>query len=190
MYGLPSAKRPVPAERPDLLDSLVGTILSQNTTDVHSRRAFKSLKEALPTWRDVLDADPALMIEAIRSGGALWPCRNQHRCMTRSDVNFIAMRDCSLYARTSGDQDGPRAYNPSDTCSRGSYEWESTVTGLPVGPAYIESKGRDRTVQWCGPEDRCMRSDVRDAEVCLPLPPSPFLSRLSPSRRWSATLRN
>lgn len=70
VYGLPSAKRPVPAERPDLLDSLVGTILSQNTTDVNSRRAFKSLKKALPTWRDVLDTDPAVMIDAIRSGGA------------------------------------------------------------------------------------------------------------------------
>jgi endonuclease III len=63
----------VPEQRPNLLDSLVGTILSQNTTDVNSRRAFKSLKEALPTWRDVLDTDPDVMIEAIRSGGARRP---------------------------------------------------------------------------------------------------------------------
>ena len=92
VYGLPSEKRPVPVKRPDLLDSLVGTILSQNTTDVNSRRAFKSLKEALPTWRDVLDTDPAVMIEAIRSGGAT-PLESAHprdfsgfetplRCMT------------------------------------------------------------------------------------------------------------
>ena len=78
VYGLPSAKRPVPTQRPDLLDSLVGTILSQNTTDVNSRRAFKSLKEALPTWRDVLDADPATIIAAIRSGGA-WPLRQSRQ---------------------------------------------------------------------------------------------------------------
>lgn len=69
VYGLPSEKRPVPLKRPDLLDSLVGTILSQNTTDVNSRRAFKSLKETLPTWRDVLDTDPEVMIEAIKMGG-------------------------------------------------------------------------------------------------------------------------
>ena len=34
----------------------VRTILSQNTTDVNSIRAFSSLKEAFPTWQSVLDA--------------------------------------------------------------------------------------------------------------------------------------
>ena len=37
-----------------LLDSLVGTILSQNTTDTNSRRAFLSLKQRFPTWTHVL----------------------------------------------------------------------------------------------------------------------------------------
>ena len=32
-----------------VLDALVGTILSQNTTDVNSHRAFASLKTAFPT---------------------------------------------------------------------------------------------------------------------------------------------
>lgn len=91
VYGLPSAKRPVPMQRPDLLDSLVGTILSQNTTDVNSRRAFKSLKDALPAWRDVLDADPAVMIEAIRSGGA-WRSR-ETQCPR---VNLTSRRDAWL----------------------------------------------------------------------------------------------
>ena len=68
-YGLPSADRPYPRARPDLLDALVGTILSQNTTDTNSRRAFASLKQTLPTWKDVLDCDQLVMIEAIRSGG-------------------------------------------------------------------------------------------------------------------------
>ena len=40
--------------RESVLDSLVGTILSQNTTDVNSHRAFASLKAAFPTWEDVL----------------------------------------------------------------------------------------------------------------------------------------
>ena len=36
-----------------VLDSLVGTILSQNTTDTNSHRAFSRLKEALPSWEEV-----------------------------------------------------------------------------------------------------------------------------------------
>ena len=69
-YGLPSEReeRKQKEKRP-LLDSLVGTILSQNTTDVNSRRAFLSLKAGFPTWRSVLDAKPGAVEEAIRSGG-------------------------------------------------------------------------------------------------------------------------
>ena len=114
VYGLPSAKRPVPTERPDLLDSLVGTILSQNTTDVNSRRAFKSLKKALPTWRDVLDADPAVMIEAIRSGGA-WPLRQTRYApparLTDLSVRYVAG---PLHTRTGGDKDRTSAHYSSD----------------------------------------------------------------------------
>lgn len=42
-----------PSERRTVLDSLLGTILSQNTTDKNSRRAFASLKTAFPTWEQV-----------------------------------------------------------------------------------------------------------------------------------------
>ena len=38
----------------------VRTILSQNTTDVTSHRAFASLKEAFPTWEEVLGAPSGL----------------------------------------------------------------------------------------------------------------------------------
>lgn len=36
-----------------VLDGLVQTILSQNTTEVNSGKAFVSLKNAFPTWDDV-----------------------------------------------------------------------------------------------------------------------------------------
>lgn len=36
-----------------VLDGLVRTVLSQNTTEVNSQRAFASLKSAFPTWEDV-----------------------------------------------------------------------------------------------------------------------------------------
>ncbi|GMN45810.1 hypothetical protein TIFTF001_014991 [Ficus carica] len=36
-----------------VLDGLVMTVLSQNTTEANSQRAFASLKSAFPTWEDV-----------------------------------------------------------------------------------------------------------------------------------------
>jgi endonuclease-3 len=57
-----------PRER-SVLDGLVATILSQNTSDVNSGRAFRSLKEAFPTWEEVRTADPLELADSIRSGG-------------------------------------------------------------------------------------------------------------------------
>ena len=55
--------------RADPLSELIGTILSQNTSDVNSGRAFAALQAAFPTWQQVLDAPAQVVIEAIRSGG-------------------------------------------------------------------------------------------------------------------------
>ena len=52
-----------------VLDALVGTILSQNTTDTNSRRAFAALKLAFPSWEAVRTAPVAALAEAIRCGG-------------------------------------------------------------------------------------------------------------------------
>jgi len=53
-----------------VLDSLVRTILSQNTTDKNSRAAFLSLKASLPTWRQVYCAHGTGKVEeAIKIGG-------------------------------------------------------------------------------------------------------------------------
>ncbi|KAI5683549.1 hypothetical protein M9H77_04777 [Catharanthus roseus] len=52
-----------------VLDGLVSTILSQNTTDVNSQRAFASLKSSFPTWEDVLAAEKKQIEDAIRCGG-------------------------------------------------------------------------------------------------------------------------
>lgn len=40
-------------ERESVLDGLVKTVLSQNTTELNSEKAFASLKNAFPTWKDV-----------------------------------------------------------------------------------------------------------------------------------------
>lgn len=53
----------------DPVSGLVGTILSQNTSDVNTDRSFASLREHFPTWQDVIDADTADVQDAIKSGG-------------------------------------------------------------------------------------------------------------------------
>lgn len=57
------------SSKESVLDGLVSTILSQNTTDANSQRAFSSLKSAFPTWDDVLAADSKCIEDAIRCGG-------------------------------------------------------------------------------------------------------------------------
>jgi endonuclease-3 len=51
------------------MGELVGTILSQNTSDVNSGRAFESLKQRFPTWSAVMEAPTIELAEAIHVGG-------------------------------------------------------------------------------------------------------------------------
>jgi endonuclease-3 len=51
------------------LDSLVQTILSQNTSDVNSHRAYRSLRKAFPSWQQVEQAPPEKIAKAIHEGG-------------------------------------------------------------------------------------------------------------------------
>jgi endonuclease-3 len=51
------------------LDQLIATILSQNTSDLNSGRAYRSLRERFPKWEDILAADVKDIADAIRAGG-------------------------------------------------------------------------------------------------------------------------
>jgi endonuclease-3 len=53
----------------DPISTLVATILSQNTSDANSSRAFDSLMAAFGNWESVADADPEGIAKSIRSGG-------------------------------------------------------------------------------------------------------------------------
>jgi len=55
--------------RSDPMSELVRTILSQNTSDTNSGRAFSRLVARFPTWESLLGADPTAIAEAIRVGG-------------------------------------------------------------------------------------------------------------------------
>jgi endonuclease-3 len=51
------------------LDELVGTILSQHTSDINSERAFGALTAGFANWEAVRDAPVDELIETIRCGG-------------------------------------------------------------------------------------------------------------------------
>jgi endonuclease-3 len=55
--------------RRDPLDELIMTILSQNTSDRNSGRAYRALRQRFPSWRAVLDAPTAEVYEAIKPAG-------------------------------------------------------------------------------------------------------------------------
>ncbi len=63
LYGIPEASVIDP------VDLLVETILSQNTSDVNSIRAFGRLKSAYPDYRMLLNAPESEIAEHIRIGG-------------------------------------------------------------------------------------------------------------------------
>lgn len=63
-YGLPEH-----SGYGDVVASLVATILSQNTSDVNSARAFESLRKRFPGWGEVARARATTIERAIRSGG-------------------------------------------------------------------------------------------------------------------------
>lgn len=52
-----------------LMDVLVETILSQNTSDSNSRRAYRALKKKYPKWENLAGTDVRSIALAIRSGG-------------------------------------------------------------------------------------------------------------------------
>jgi len=53
----------------DPLDSLIRTILSQNTNDKNRDLAYRRLRERFPTWREVMRARPESIARAIKIGG-------------------------------------------------------------------------------------------------------------------------
>ncbi len=63
--GVPRQASRLPAP----LDMLIATILSQNTNDKNSHRAYTSLRKQFPRWDDVADASLASVKSAIKTGG-------------------------------------------------------------------------------------------------------------------------
>ena len=62
-YGVPSLRASDP------LEALIRAVLSQNTTDINSDRAYRRLTERFPDWHAVKKARVSSIERAIRCGG-------------------------------------------------------------------------------------------------------------------------
>jgi endonuclease-3 len=82
--GVPEPHTP----RADPLDMLVATILSQNTNDKNSHRAYTELRRRFPTWELVAAARPAALCSAIRTGGMA----NQKSARIRETLEAVRRR--------------------------------------------------------------------------------------------------
>ncbi len=51
------------------IDELIFTVLTQNTSDLNAEGAYDSLRKALPSWGQVIEAENSVVTEAIRHGG-------------------------------------------------------------------------------------------------------------------------
>lgn len=71
IYEALTAAYGTPQNDPDYdpLGGLIGTILSQHTSDINSERAYQQLIAAFPSWEAVRDAPTYRVAEAIKSGG-------------------------------------------------------------------------------------------------------------------------
>jgi endonuclease-3 len=98
-FGIP-LKADLP---PDPLDLIIATILSQNTNDKNSYRAFLNLKEKYPRWNEALKADDSDIEDSIRIAGLA----KQKTSAIRSLLNYLNEKgELSLdYLRNVPDQD-------------------------------------------------------------------------------------
>ncbi|MEX1275017.1 MAG: endonuclease III [Bacteroidota bacterium] len=60
---------PKPRRSEPPLECLIATLLSQNTNDRNSHRAWMTLRKRFPTWQRVADAPTRLLAKAIEVGG-------------------------------------------------------------------------------------------------------------------------
>ena len=58
-----------PPRRSDPMEELILTVLSQNTSDTNSGRAFAAMRARWATWEELAAADPHELAAAIRPGG-------------------------------------------------------------------------------------------------------------------------
>ncbi len=80
----------------DPMAELVLTLLSQNTSDTNSGRAFIRLLDAFPGWQSILDADVKAIERAIQPGGLAPTKAPRLQAMLREIYNRCGSFDLSF----------------------------------------------------------------------------------------------
>ena len=70
------------------LEMLIATILSQNTNDKNSHRAYKELRARFPTWKRLAGASVQSIADAIRTGGMA----NQKAARIKNTLHAVKQR--------------------------------------------------------------------------------------------------
>jgi len=91
-YGHPVFDPPLLGNRADPLDELMFIILTLKTNDANYSRVFHALKNAYPTWQDVLDAPMARLRRVIKPAGL----SNQKTPRIKSILRTIKRRTGAL----------------------------------------------------------------------------------------------
>ena len=90
------------------IDVLIGTVLSQNTSDTNSKRAFNSLLSAFGDWEVVSHAPVEHIAQAIKSGGLsrikaarikqiLNEIERGQGCISLVSLNFMSVSEAKDY---------------------------------------------------------------------------------------------
>lgn len=64
-FGIP----PKAKNNPNSLDTIIGTILSQNTNDKNSYQAYRNLKDNFRNWNELAELTPAKIEKYIKIAG-------------------------------------------------------------------------------------------------------------------------
>src|ERR1700690_710336 len=78
--GVPRQKK----KRTEPLDMLIGILLSQNTNDRNSHRAYLELRKRFPTWKKVAEAPVGAIASAIKVGGMKNQKSNRIKALLRT----------------------------------------------------------------------------------------------------------
>jgi endonuclease III len=91
VFGVPAQ----PKKTSPPLDMLIATILSQNTNDINSHRAYGNLRGRFPTWEAVRSAGRASIAAAIRVGGMA----NQKAVVIKDVLQSLSEQSASMNLR-------------------------------------------------------------------------------------------
>lgn len=89
---------------PSILDTLIATKLSQNTTDITSYKAFINLKENFKTWDELIDAPILKIKEAIRVCGLANTKARQIKLMLKNMKKNYGTLDLSFLHKMDNDK--------------------------------------------------------------------------------------